>query len=142
MVELYSKKVYEISKGAQADDLEGSISYLNAKEKEVQVNGKTLVELLNMELVDLYDFISGIKDEVAFEIVSKMKKDIENLLCCDYLEYSNSIGTSCHFPYFVKANYALMPLLKAKANFAPLPLLFPQNLCKQIFCGTPVFLIA
>ena len=37
MVELYSKKVCEISKGAQADDLEGSISYLNAKEKEVLV---------------------------------------------------------------------------------------------------------
>ncbi len=37
MVELYSKKVYEISKGAQADDLEGSISYLNAKEKELLV---------------------------------------------------------------------------------------------------------
>lgn len=37
MVELYSKKVCEISKGAQADDLEGSISYLNAKEKELLV---------------------------------------------------------------------------------------------------------
>lgn len=35
MVELYSKKVCEISKGAQADDLEGSISYLNEKEKEL-----------------------------------------------------------------------------------------------------------
>ena len=35
MVELYSKKVCEISKGAQADDLEGSISYLNIKEKEL-----------------------------------------------------------------------------------------------------------
>ena len=35
MVELYSKKVYELSKGAQADDLEGSLSYLNKKEKEL-----------------------------------------------------------------------------------------------------------
>lgn len=35
MVELYSKKVYELSKGAQADDLEGSLSYLNAKEKDL-----------------------------------------------------------------------------------------------------------
>lgn len=35
MVELYSKKVYEISKGAQADDLEASLSYLNIKEKEL-----------------------------------------------------------------------------------------------------------
>ena len=35
MVELYSKKVYELSKGAQADDLNGSLSYLNAKEKDL-----------------------------------------------------------------------------------------------------------
>lgn len=37
MVELYSKKVYEISIGAQEDDLDGSLSYLNAKEKELLV---------------------------------------------------------------------------------------------------------
>ena len=46
MVELYSKKVCEISKGAQADDLEGSISYLNAKEKEL------LVFLLKKRLIE------------------------------------------------------------------------------------------
>ena len=34
MVELYSKKVYEISTGAQEDDLDGSLSYLSAKEKD------------------------------------------------------------------------------------------------------------
>ncbi|MBR2407511.1 MAG: Fic family protein [Lachnospiraceae bacterium] len=34
MVELYSKKVFEVSKGVQEDDLDGSLSYLNAKEKE------------------------------------------------------------------------------------------------------------
>lgn len=37
MVELYSKKVYELSKGAQADDLDGSLSYLNTKEKDLLV---------------------------------------------------------------------------------------------------------
>ena len=37
MVELYSKKVYELSKGAQADDLDGSLSYLKVKEKELLV---------------------------------------------------------------------------------------------------------
>ena len=37
MVELYSKKVCELSKGAQADDLDGSLSYLNSKEKELLV---------------------------------------------------------------------------------------------------------
>lgn len=37
MVELYSKKVCELSKGAQEDDLDGSLSYLNAKEKELLI---------------------------------------------------------------------------------------------------------
>lgn len=37
MVELYSKKVCELSKGAQTDDLAGSLSYLNTKEKELLV---------------------------------------------------------------------------------------------------------
>ncbi len=37
MVELYSKKVYELSTGAQKDDLDGSLSYLNAKEKALLV---------------------------------------------------------------------------------------------------------
>lgn len=35
MMELYSKKVCELSKGAQEDDLAGSMSYLNAKEKDL-----------------------------------------------------------------------------------------------------------
>lgn len=37
MVELYSKKVCELSMGAQENDLDGSLSYLNAKEKEFLV---------------------------------------------------------------------------------------------------------
>lgn len=35
MMELYSKKVCELSRGAQEDDLAGSMSYLNAKEKDL-----------------------------------------------------------------------------------------------------------
>ena len=34
MVELYSKKVYELSKESTDDDISGSLSYLNSKEKE------------------------------------------------------------------------------------------------------------
>ena len=37
MVELYSKKVCELSAGAQADDLEGSMSYLKEREKDLLV---------------------------------------------------------------------------------------------------------
>lgn len=34
MMELYSKKVYELSKESENDELDGSLSYLNTKEKE------------------------------------------------------------------------------------------------------------
>lgn len=34
MMELYSKRVYELSKESEADQLEGSLSYLNEKEKD------------------------------------------------------------------------------------------------------------
>lgn len=70
-------------------------SRLNAKAREVKVNGKTLVELLNMELTDLYKFISEIKDEVASEIINKMKKDIQNLinLGIGYLTLNRGINT-------------------------------------------------
>ena len=34
MVELYSEKVCDIARGVQADDLDGSLSYLNIREKE------------------------------------------------------------------------------------------------------------
>ena len=37
MMELYSKKVCELSKDVQADDLDGSLSYLNAREKDLLV---------------------------------------------------------------------------------------------------------
>ena len=37
MMELYSKKVCELSKDMQEDDLDGSLSYLNIKEKELLV---------------------------------------------------------------------------------------------------------
>jgi len=70
-------------------------SRLNSKAREVKVNGKTLVELLNMELLDLYSFICEIKDDVAAEIINKMKKDIQNLinLGIGYLTLNRGINT-------------------------------------------------
>lgn len=70
-------------------------SRLNAKAREVKVNGKTLGELLNIELYDLYKFICEIKDNVALEIINKMKKDIENLinLGIGYLTLNRGINT-------------------------------------------------
>ncbi|MGN0415206.1 MAG: Fic family protein, partial [Agathobacter sp.] len=37
MMELYSKKVYELSKASEKDEIEGGLSYLNKKEKDFLV---------------------------------------------------------------------------------------------------------
>ena len=47
-MELYSKKVYELSKESENDELDGSLSYLNAKEKEF------LVFLLKIDYTSLH----------------------------------------------------------------------------------------
>lgn len=70
-------------------------SRLNLKAREVKVNEKSLIELLNMELNDLYDFICEIKENVAYEIIDKMKRDIKNLidLGIGYLTLNRGINT-------------------------------------------------
>lgn len=70
-------------------------SRLNEKALEVKVHGKSLKELLNLEIVDLYDFILTINDIEAEEIVSKMKKDLKSLidLGIGYLTLNRSVGT-------------------------------------------------
>lgn len=70
-------------------------SRLNSKAREVKVNEKTLLELLNMELNDLYDFICKIQENIAFEIIDKMKKDIKNLidLGIGYLTLNRGVNT-------------------------------------------------
>lgn len=70
-------------------------SRLNQRAREVKVNGKSLIDLLNIELVDLYDFLLEIKEENAREIISIMKKDISNLieLGVGYLTLNRGINT-------------------------------------------------
>lgn len=70
-------------------------SRLNEKVLEVLVHNKSLKDLLNIEIVDLYDFILTIDDEKATEITSKMKKDLKGLinLGVGYLTLNRGIGT-------------------------------------------------
>jgi len=70
MVELYSKKVCELSKGAQADDLDGSVSYLNAKEKELL---KFLLEkrLLEFTPIDVSKMI-GVTNKTIINRCAKL----------------------------------------------------------------------
>ncbi|MCH5166787.1 MAG: excinuclease ABC subunit UvrA [Erysipelotrichales bacterium] len=68
---------------------------LNEKALSVKVHDKSLKDLLNLEIVDLYDFILKIDEVEANEIVSKMKKDLKNLidLGIGYLTLNRSVGT-------------------------------------------------
>ena len=70
-------------------------SRLNEDALKVLVHNKSLRDLLNLEIVDLYDFILTIGDPEAFEIVSKMKKDLKNLidLGIGYLTLNRGVGT-------------------------------------------------
>ncbi len=68
---------------------------LNKKALDVTVHSKSLKDLLNMEIMDLYDFISLIDEKEATEIVQKMKKDLKNLidLGIGYLTLNRGIDT-------------------------------------------------
>lgn len=70
-------------------------SRLNATALSVKVHGKTLKDILKLEIVDLYDFISTIDEVQASEIVFKMAKDLKKLidLGIGYLTLNRGIGT-------------------------------------------------
>lgn len=70
-------------------------SRLNENALNVLVHNRSLKELLNLEIVDLYEFILTIEEEEAAEIVSKMKKDLKGLidLGIGYLTLNRGVGT-------------------------------------------------
>jgi len=86
----YDREFFKEDKCSKCDG-----SRLNENALKVLVQGKSLRDLLNMEIVDLYDFILTIEDIEASEIISKMKKDLKNLidLGIGYLTLNRSVGT-------------------------------------------------
>ncbi len=86
----YDREFFKEDKCSKCDG-----SRLNENALKVLVQGKSLRNLLNMEIVDLYDFILTIEDIEASEIISKMKKDLKNLidLGIGYLTLNRSVGT-------------------------------------------------
>lgn len=86
----YDREFFKEDKCSMCDG-----SRLNENALKVLVQGKSLRDLLNIEIVDLYDFILTIEDTNASEIVSKMKKDLKNLidLGIGYLTLNRGIGT-------------------------------------------------
>ena len=94
------------SRGLQINDydkkffIENRCSYcdgsrLNEDALKVLVHDKSLRELLNLEISNLYSFILTIDDAETEEIVIKIKKDLKNLidLGVGYLTLNRGIGT-------------------------------------------------
>lgn len=83
----------EFFKEAKCSLCEGS--RLNEEVLTVKVHDKSLKDLLNLEIVDLYDFVSTIDEVQASEIVFKMTKDLKNLidLGIGYLTLNRGVGT-------------------------------------------------
>lgn len=70
-------------------------SRLNEQALSVLVHGKSLKDILNLEIVDLYQFVLSIDDIEVSEIVDHMKKDLMSLidLGIGYLTLNRGIGT-------------------------------------------------
>lgn len=70
-------------------------SRLNSLAREVKVRNKTLMDLLSMELGDLYNFIDNLDEPVGEEIIDKIKKDLNNLISLGigYLTLNRGINT-------------------------------------------------
>ncbi|MCI8575783.1 MAG: excinuclease ABC subunit UvrA, partial [Bacilli bacterium] len=86
----YDKEFFKEDKCSKCEG-----SRLNEEALSVKVHNKSLKDLLNTEIVDLYDFILTIDDVEASEIVTKMKKDLKGLidLGIGYLTLNRSVGT-------------------------------------------------
>jgi len=70
-------------------------SRLNKKARSVLIKNKNIVELINMELDDLFDFIKDINHPLALPIVLKMREMIGSLreIGLGYLSLSRSVRT-------------------------------------------------
>ncbi len=70
-------------------------SRLNARAREVKINNTSIVDVLNMEIKDLYNFINSLKDQVANEIKPFLLKRLKNLIDLElsYLTLNRSVAT-------------------------------------------------
>jgi excinuclease UvrABC ATPase subunit len=70
-------------------------SRINKRARSVKVNEKTIPELVEMELTEFYNFISGIEGSIADPIVGRMKPIVENLIDIGvgYLNLNRAVGT-------------------------------------------------
>ena len=70
-------------------------SRINENARSVRVNGKTIPELINIELTELDTFLEEVKDEIAKPIIKKMRQIISHLIeiGIGYLSLNRSVAT-------------------------------------------------
>jgi excinuclease UvrABC ATPase subunit len=70
-------------------------SRINEKARTVEVNGKTIPELINMEFNDLYNFLGMIEDDIAIPIIQKMRQILSHMIeiGVGYLSLNRSVAT-------------------------------------------------
>jgi len=70
-------------------------SRLNAKAREVKIDNTSIIDVLNMEITDLYDFVSSLNDKIADEIKPFLLKRLKNLidLGVGYLTLNRSVAS-------------------------------------------------
>lgn len=70
-------------------------SRINERARSVKINGKTIPDLVQMELNDLFIFLGTIKGEIAKPIVNKMRRIISHLIeiGVGYLSLNRSVAT-------------------------------------------------
>ena len=78
-----------------ADCEECGGSRINDKARSVKVNGRTLPELVDMEFIDLYDFLGTIEGDIAQPMVQKMRQILSHLIeiGVGYLSLNRSVAT-------------------------------------------------
>jgi len=68
---------------------------INEKAASVMINGKSIPELVNMELSELYNFLKGVSIEIAKPIITKMCSMLLNLIeiGVGYLSLNRNVAT-------------------------------------------------
>ncbi|MBT3940849.1 excinuclease ABC subunit UvrA [Candidatus Woesearchaeota archaeon] len=70
-------------------------SRLNKKSRSVKVNGKSIAELVDMELTDLDKFLAKVKGPVEDPVVKRISESLKHLIAIGvgYLSLNRSVGT-------------------------------------------------
>ena len=86
----YDEAFFEIKKCSACNG-----SRLNARARSVKIDNISIIDVLNMEITELYDFVDSLNDKVADEITPFLLKRLKNLidLGVGYLTLNRSVAS-------------------------------------------------